>query len=126
MSFLATAARIVNIAEKAFPEFFSSVTPTEKEWLTESAERCLGFGLHYPFADDPTQSALQDAVMREFSIVRLMILDRVIAEERHNVERVLMFIGESVAVVAAVVPTAVAIAGKAAAQIPGEITQSMN
>lgn len=114
MNFLSVAKDIVGFAEEAFPEVFADISADEKKQLAEITERCLGFGTQFPFSGAVDRLALKVAVMREFSIFRKMLLDRMIAERRHNAERVFMFIGKSVTVVVAAIPLAVVAVGSVA------------
>lgn len=108
MNAASVALDIIAFARESFPEFFAELREDEITELTGITQRMIDFGIQFSFTDAQSRLALKIAMMREYNTFRLLILDRMIAERKHNTERVFGFIGKAIGVLVLAVPLVVA------------------
>lgn len=104
-NFLNATRKILTLATSIFPHFFAKFTKEEFDVFSETLSDSLELGVDWlwPARRDDAELGLA----QNFNTIEWMILARVRAEEKENVERILKLVKESAIIGGGAVITAI-------------------
>lgn len=96
------AGEIIDFIQEMFPHVFEDISKEERE----DAKEIMGylFVRTFQLINESEREYAMEGIQLNFSSLRRMVLKRVVAEQRENVERLMQIAGKSAAITASIVP----------------------